>query len=47
MKLKIFVLRHTFRKYLCNRNFLEECNAENLPKDFPQGKDDFDEDIRA
>ena len=40
MKLSIFVLRHSFRKYLCNRNFLEKYNAENL-QDFAQTQLDF------
>ena len=35
MKLIKFVLRHIFCKYLCNRNFLENHNAENL-QDFAQ-----------
>ena len=35
MKLEFFVLRHSFRKYLCNKNFLEKYNAENL-QDFAQ-----------
>ena len=30
MKLEIFVLRHSFRKYLCNRDFLEKYDAEDL-----------------
>jgi len=41
MKLKSFVLRHIFRKYLCNRNFLEKYNAENL-QDFAQTQVDFE-----
>ena len=40
MKLNIFVLQDIFRKYLCNRNFLEKCNAENL-QDFAQTQFDF------
>ena len=40
MKLNICVLRHSFRKYLCNRNFLEKYNAENL-QDFAQTQLDF------
>src|SRR4030042_542047 len=35
MKLEFFVLQKVFRKYLCNRNFLEKDNAENL-QDFTQ-----------
>ena len=41
MKLNIFVLRHSFRKYLCNRDFLEKYNAENL-QDFAQTQFDFE-----
>ena len=41
MKLKKFVLRQIFRKYLCNRNFLEKYNAENL-QDFAQTQLDFE-----
>ena len=41
MKLDIFVLRHIFRKYLCNRNFLEKHNAEDL-QDFAQTQLDFE-----
>ncbi len=33
-------MRYSFRKYLCNRNFLEKCNAENL-QDFAQTHRDF------
>ncbi len=40
MKLKKIVLRQVFRKYLCNRNFLEKYNAENL-QDFAQTQLDF------
>ena len=40
MKLNIFVLQDIFRKYLCNRNFLEKYNAENL-QDFAQTQLDF------
>ena len=40
MTLEFFVLRHIFRKYLCNRNFLEKYNAENL-QDFAQTQLDF------
>jgi len=40
MKLEFFVLRHSFRKYLCDRNFLEKYNAENL-QDFAQTQLDF------
>ena len=35
MKLRIYVWQRIFRKYLCNRNFLEKYNAENL-QDFAQ-----------
>ncbi len=35
MELNIFVLQNIFRKYLCNKNFLEKYNAENL-QDFAQ-----------
>ena len=41
MKLKVFVLRHIFRKYFCNKNFFEKCNAENL-QDFAQTQLDFE-----
>ncbi len=41
MKLKVFVLRHSFHKYLRNRNFLEKYNAENL-QDFAQTQLDFE-----
>ena len=41
MKLNICVLRHSFRKYLRNRNFLEKYNAENL-QDFAQTQLDFE-----
>src|SRR4030042_4872539 len=41
MKLNIFVLRHSFRKYLCNRDFLEKYNAENL-QDLAQTQFDFE-----
>jgi hypothetical protein len=41
MKLNIFVLRHIFRKYLCNRDFPEKYNAENL-QDFAQTQLDFE-----
>ncbi len=41
MKLGIFVLRHSFRKYLCNRDFLEKYDAENL-QDFAQTQLDFE-----
>jgi len=41
MKLKKIVLRQIFRKYLCNRNFLEKYNAENL-QDFAQTQLDFE-----
>ena len=41
MKLKKFVLRQILRKYLCNRNFLEKYNAENL-QDFAQTQLDFE-----
>ena len=41
MKLNIFVLRHSFRKYLCNRDFLEKYDAENL-QDFAQTQFDFE-----
>ena len=40
MKLRNFVLQNIFRKYLCNRNFLEKNNAENL-QDFAQTQLDF------
>jgi hypothetical protein len=35
MKMEVFVLRHSFRKYLCNRDFLKKYNAEDL-QDFAQ-----------
>ena len=35
MNLGFIVLRYSFRKYLCNRNFLEKYDAENL-QDFAQ-----------
>ena len=35
MKLGVFILRNNFRKYLCNMDFLEKYNAENL-QDFAQ-----------
>ena len=41
MKLELFILRHSFRKYLCNRDFLEKHNAENL-QDFAQTQLDFE-----
>ena len=41
MKLNVFVLRHSFRKYLCNRDFLEKYNAEDL-QDFAQTQFDFE-----
>jgi hypothetical protein len=34
-------LRNSFRKYLCNRDFLEKYNAENL-QDFAQTQFDFE-----
>ena len=40
MKLAISILRKIFPKYLCNRNFLEKYNAENL-QDFAQTQLDF------
>jgi hypothetical protein len=40
MKLNIFILQGIFRKYFCNRNFLEKYNAENL-QDFAQTQFDF------
>ena len=40
MKLSIFVLQHSFCKYLCNRDFLEKYDAENL-QDFAQTHLDF------
>src|SRR4030042_6902157 len=40
MTLEIFVLQKIFHKYLCNRNFLEKNNAENL-QDFAQTQLDF------
>ena len=36
----IFTLQNFFRKYLCNRDFLEKHNAENL-QDFAQTQLDF------
>ena len=41
MKLAISILRKIFPKYLCNRNFLEKYNAENL-QDFAQTQLDFE-----
>ena len=41
MKQDIFVFWYSFRKYLCNRNFLEKYNAENL-QDFAQTQLDFE-----
>ena len=41
MKLTIFVLQSIFRKYLCNKDFLEKSNAENL-QDFAQTQLDFE-----
>jgi len=41
MRLVILVLQKSFRKYLCNRNFLEKYNAENL-QDFAQTQLDFE-----
>jgi len=41
MKLNIFVLQGIFRKRLCNKDFLEKCNAENL-QDFAQTQLDFE-----
>ena len=41
MKLTISVLRNIFRKYLCNMDFLEKYNAENL-QDFAQTQFDFE-----
>ena|SRR3989304_7602183 len=40
MILETFVLQNVFRKYLCNNNFLEKDNAENL-QDFAQTQLDF------
>ena len=40
MKLNNFVLQEMFRKYLCNRDFLEKYNTENL-QDFAQTQLDF------
>ena len=41
MKLTLSVLQNIFRKYLCNRDFLEKYNAENL-QDFAQTQLDFE-----
>ena len=41
MKLTISVLQNMFRKYLCNMEFLEKYNAENL-QDFAQTQFDFE-----
>ncbi len=41
MKLDISILRYSFRKYLCNMDFLEKYNAENL-QDFAQTQFDFE-----
>ena len=41
MKLELFILRHSFRKYLCNRDFLEKHNAENL-QNFAQTQPDLE-----
>ncbi len=41
MKPKILVLQNIFRKYLCNMDFLEKYNAENL-QDFAQTQFDFE-----
>ena len=41
MKLAISIMQKMFCKYLCNRNFLEEYNAENL-QDFAQAQLDFE-----
>ena len=41
MKLGIFILPDIFRKYLCNMNFLEKYNAENL-QDFAQTQSDLE-----
>ena len=41
MKLTVSVLRNAFRKYFCNRDFLEKYNAENL-QDFAQTQLDFE-----
>ena len=41
MKLDIFILQNIFRKYLCNRDFLEKYDAENL-QDFAQTQFDFE-----
>ena len=40
MKQEFFVLQGSFRKYLCDKDFLEEYNAENL-QDFAQTQIDF------
>ena len=41
MKREFFVLRHSFRKYLCDREFLEKYDAENL-QDSAQTQLDFE-----
>ena len=41
MEPAIFILQNSFRKYLCNRDFLEKDNAENL-QDFAQTQLDFE-----
>ena len=41
MKPKNLVLQNIFRKYLCNMDFLEKYNAENL-QDFAQTQFDFE-----
>ena len=41
MELTILIMRHSFCKYLCNRDFLEKYNAENL-QDFAQTQLDFE-----
>ena len=41
MKLAISIMQKMFCKYLFNRNFLEEYNAENL-QDFAQAQLDFE-----
>ena len=41
MKLNILILRHIFHKYLCNMDFLEKYNAENL-QDFAQTQLDLE-----
>jgi len=41
MKLEILILRHSFRKYLCNRDLLEKDDADNL-QDFAQTQLDFE-----